>query len=61
MGQPVELELLPISQAVREAVDRLRAELGPAWEIRDEFGDLHEDPDLDRYLADPAGFDRTGH
>jgi hypothetical protein len=29
---------------------------GPAWQIEDEFTELHEDPDLDRYLADPTGF-----
>ena len=49
------------NDAVHQARGRLRAELGTAWEIRDEFDELHEDPDLDRYLADPAGFDRTGH
>jgi hypothetical protein len=49
------------NQAVRQALGRLRAELGPAWQIQDKFGELHEDPDLDRYLADPAGFRRTGH
>jgi len=27
--------------------------------ILDEFYELHEDPDLDRYLADPAGFVRV--
>jgi hypothetical protein len=43
--------------AVREALDRLRAEL-PDWRIEDEFVELHEDPDLDRYLTDPARFRR---
>jgi hypothetical protein len=47
------------NEDVRRAVDRLRDELGPAWEIDDEFSELHEDPDLDRYLADPVGFERT--
>jgi hypothetical protein len=44
--------------AVHHVIQRLCAELGPTWEIRDLFQDLHEDPDLDRYLADPAGFTR---
>ncbi|GAA4031044.1 hypothetical protein GCM10022247_65180 [Allokutzneria multivorans] len=95
-GQPVDLELLPISQALRDELDRLisrydtslnwdyppdpgpwreaeclefneavrsaitqlRAELGPTWQIRDHTGEQHEDPDLDRYQADPAGFRR---
>jgi hypothetical protein len=43
---------------VRAVLERLRAELGPAWAVVDEYADLHEDPDLDRYLADPAGFRR---
>jgi hypothetical protein len=47
------------NEAVHRAVERLRAELGSAWQIRDEFDDLHEDPDLDCYLADPASFTRT--
>lgn len=47
------------NESVREAVDRLRRELGPTWRIEDEFTELHEDPDLDRYLADPKGFVRT--
>lgn len=44
--------------AVRRAVDQLRAELGGGWEIADDLDELHEDPDLDRYLADPSGFRR---
>ncbi|MGH3877516.1 MAG: hypothetical protein ACRDSK_10835 [Actinophytocola sp.] len=44
--------------AVRRAVARLRDELGPEWRIEFRYRDLHEDPDLDRYLADPAGFKR---
>ena len=43
---------------VRAALARLRAELGPEWVIHDEFAELHEDPELDRYLADPKGFKR---
>lgn len=53
-----EAECLDFNQAVRAALARLRAELGPAWRIQDKFTELHEDPDLDRYLADPAGFRR---
>ena len=44
--------------AVHHVIQRLGAELGPTWEIRDLFQDLHEDPGLDRYLADPSGFTR---
>jgi hypothetical protein len=40
------------------AFDRLRTELGPDWDIVPNFADLREDPDLDRCLADPAGFQR---
>ena len=47
------------NRAVRQALGCLRAELGSAWDIRDEYDDLHEDPDLDRYLEDTAGFDRN--
>ncbi|WP_410674826.1 hypothetical protein [Amycolatopsis sp. cmx-4-68] len=43
---------------VRAVLARLRAELGPGWEVEDEFLELHEDPELDRYLADPKGFKR---
>ncbi|WP_168713595.1 hypothetical protein [Streptomyces sp. A0642] len=48
-----------INEAVRQALGRLRAELGPVWKIHLEFYALHEDPDLDRYLTDPAGFVRA--
>ena len=47
------------NHAVHQAIQCLREELGPAWQICDQFEDLHEDPDLDRYLADPSGFTRT--
>jgi hypothetical protein len=47
------------NQAVHQAIQRLREELGPAWQIHDEFQDLHEDPDLDRYLTDPPAFTRN--
>lgn len=49
------------NEAVHQAIERLNAELGPGWEVRDEFAELHEDPELDRYLADPAAFTRTSH
>ncbi|RKR86486.1 hypothetical protein BDK92_0716 [Micromonospora pisi] len=48
------------NEAVRETLGRLRAELGPSWQIQDGFTELHEDPDLDRYLLDPRGFARGG-
>ncbi|MCT9094101.1 hypothetical protein N4G70_35430 [Streptomyces sp. ASQP_92] len=54
-----EAECLDFNAAVRQALGRLRTELGPVWHIHDEFHELCEDPDLDRYLADPAGFVRT--
>ena len=53
-----EPECHTFNAAVRRAVNQLRAELGAEWEIADDFDELHEDPDLDRYLADPAGFRR---
>ncbi|GAA5610173.1 hypothetical protein CP981_31090 [Streptomyces platensis] len=53
-----EAECHNFNEAVRQALGRLRDELGPAWQIYDEFDALAEDPDLDRYLADPAGFVR---
>jgi hypothetical protein len=54
-----EPRCLQFNHAVRQAIQRLREELGPAWQIHDLFKDLHEAPDLDRYLADPSGFTRT--
>jgi hypothetical protein len=46
------------NQAVIEACRRLRGELGPTWDIYIEFSALYEHPDLDRYLADPDGYQR---
>jgi hypothetical protein len=46
------------NRETREIINRLHAQLGTAWTITDEFAELHEDPDLDRYLTDPAGFRR---
>ncbi|WP_206664056.1 hypothetical protein [Thermomonospora catenispora] len=54
-----EEERARFDEAVRRALERLRAELGPSWEIRDEFEGPHEDPDLDRRLADSSGRMRT--
>jgi hypothetical protein len=54
-----EDECSRFNAAARVALGRLRAELGPSWTIRDEFTGLHEDPELDRYLADPAAFRRA--
>ncbi|MFI5587611.1 hypothetical protein ACIA5G_21350 [Amycolatopsis sp. NPDC051758] len=53
-----EARCLRFNTDVRAALARLRAELGPEREIEDGFDELHEDPDLDRYLADPKGFKR---
>ncbi|MFC7759127.1 hypothetical protein ACFQY4_14880 [Catellatospora bangladeshensis] len=53
-----EARCTAFNREVRDVVGRLREELGPAWQITDQFDELHEDPDLDRYLADPAGFRR---
>lgn len=47
------------NQAARQVLENLRAGLSPAWEVRDEHHELHQDPDLGRYLADPAAFDRA--
>ena len=54
-----EAECLQFNEAVRQTLGRLRAELGPTWQVYDEFYELHEDPDLDRYLANPSGFVRA--
>lgn len=59
LGPWREAECRNFDEAVGQALGRLRTELGPAWQIYDEFDASHEDPDLDRYLADPAGFVRT--
>jgi hypothetical protein len=36
----------------------VRRELGASWTIHRYFPDMHEDPDLDRYLTDPRNFRR---
>ncbi|MEU7783031.1 hypothetical protein [Amycolatopsis sp. NPDC049159] len=54
---PADLAALPLSEGLRAELDNL-AELGPGWVVEDGFTELHEDPELDRYLADPKGFQR---
>jgi hypothetical protein len=46
--------------AAAALLERLRAELGPLYAVIDAQPRLSEDPDLDAYLADPAGFRRAG-
>jgi hypothetical protein len=46
--------------AAAALLHRLRAELGPLYEVIDAQPRLCEDPDLDAYLADPPGFRRAG-
>ncbi|WP_369384022.1 hypothetical protein [Streptomyces sp. cg36] len=53
-----EAECADFNEAVRHTLDRLRAELAPEWRIYDEYFPIQEDPDLDRYLADPKRFVR---
>ncbi|GAA1302666.1 hypothetical protein HF577_16585 [Pseudonocardia xinjiangensis] len=53
-----EPECQAFNAAVRRALDQLRAELGDQWAIEDQFREEHEDPDLDRYLANPSAFRR---
>jgi hypothetical protein len=44
--------------AAGEALRRRPAELGPDWHIAGDIPQMREDPDLDRYPADPDGFTR---
>ena len=44
--------------AVDALLETVRAELSNEYELLDEQGRSGEDPDLDRYLADPKGFRR---
>ncbi|WP_203925038.1 hypothetical protein [Rugosimonospora africana] len=57
-GPWCESECERFNGSVRQALSRLREELGPGWSIADEFKECHEDPDRERYLADPRGFKR---
>ncbi|WIY06263.1 hypothetical protein QRX60_21350 [Amycolatopsis mongoliensis] len=51
-----EARCVKFNADTRAALARLRAELGR--DVEDGFTELHEDPELDRYLADPKGFER---
>ncbi|MER7443798.1 hypothetical protein [Micromonospora avicenniae] len=53
-----EPECRAFNAAVRRAFDQLRVELGDKWIIANDFQEVYEDPDLDRYLADPVDFRR---
>ncbi|WP_088890572.1 hypothetical protein [Leptolyngbya ohadii] len=44
--------------AVDDLVETIRAELGEEYELLDQQSRFQEDPDLDRYLADPQNFRR---
>ena len=46
------------NRAAQDLLDASRRELGPDFEIVNEFHDLAADPDLDEYLKDPKGFRR---
>jgi hypothetical protein len=51
-----EPECERFNRAVHMALSRLREELGAGWNIVNGFHDMHEDPDLERYLANPRAF-----
>lgn len=53
-----EEECARFNAAARALLAAIRAELGSDYEVVDEFKEVHEDPDLDAYLADPKGFRR---
>ena len=53
-----ESECEAFNAAVVATFDELQEALGPQWELIYENDELYEDLDLDRYLADPAGFRR---
>ena len=53
-----EEECSRLNAAVRSVLARLREELGSEWTVVDQYVEVHEDPDLDRYLRDPKGFRR---
>jgi len=53
-----EAQCCRFNDDARQVLRRLRDELAPDWQIIDSFKELHEDPDLDSYLADPARFSR---
>ena len=51
-------ECARFNSAARRFLTAMKEELGPGWVIIDRFKPLQEDPELDRYLTDPAGFRR---
>ena len=53
-----EPECVAFNAAVATVLRQLRAALASDWEIIDESKPEREDPDLDRYLADPGLFRR---
>ena len=53
-----EAQCHAFNEAALRALCLLQDELSPDWQITDSVLELHEDPDLDRYLADPPGFAR---
>ena len=53
-----EPECQRFNAATRKAISRLRVELGPDWHIDVHLTEIHEDTDLDQYLANPTEFQR---
>lgn len=53
-----EPECEAFNAAVTAAFGALAEALGRDWELVYENEEMHEDPELDRYLADPRGFER---
>ncbi len=47
------------NRAALALLEAIRTELGDRVVVVNEHDELHEDPDLHRYLADPRGFRRT--
>jgi hypothetical protein len=52
-----EEECAAFNAAARSLLAALRDAL-PQWTIVNQFCEVHEDPDLERYLADPIAFRR---
>lgn len=46
------------NRASIDLLESIREELGAEFDVVDEYDNHFEDPDLDRYLSDPAGFRR---
>jgi hypothetical protein len=53
-----EAECAAFNAAARQAAAQVADALGPGWTVFDVNTPMHEDPNLDRYLSDPAGFVR---